>query len=749
MMSKRYPLLPDSRSCRLCKATAHQIEFWRECLIGSSQTIRLCGHCGAVYLGPDFTKDTLTHFYETSYRRVFLEGSPNSWSQGRHSAFFKQRGDDFYAAQRLALLAPFIPRDGGLLELGSGSGAFLGTVASKYPHLRLFACEPDEDFRSLRLGEAPVQFIPWGDFSEVTDNVRLIVAFHTLEHLQDVVGFLQEAMRTLQPGGHLALEVPDVLSGWETRNYVHPAHLTYFSEHSLKRVLCSVGFEIVSCGPQPVKGVLGENIWAVVRKPFSSLAEAPVTAASADEIAQLRQKLQCARWTWKNALNQQLKRIGIHMLPLDFLAWIKRKKLQYRRMGEPPSNFSQFECALRALFGEEGATVRHETYFLAQKATRWRQSIRASLALLRDMVHCFLLSRHKAPLNAIVAAVSLARFEPLLVSTAQSWAPDRPVTYLNRPHSLRSAASAKALHAPRLSDWQFALQPLVSQLPATASIDGLETWTLRCCIARHRLWQAAIKRTLEQAPRDAVLLLHNDFDIFSRAAVAAAKKVGIPSICVQHGLPTDEYFPTSADKQLVWGAISAEVYIQHGTPAASIMSGTSLASATFNDESPAPPNYIALVSQTHTQIFGEDIPARLLSLAKGLHAATESHEFKILLHPEEDAKWHRFKGIDPERLCLPPHQVLTAPSERGMVIGFCSTALINAALAGHYVAAMDWKSTGSQGAVAVGQPPMRLHDTDEILDLFERLTLDEELRKSWQAEQLEWLARTLTPLPTA
>lgn len=747
MKPRRYPLLPDSGSCRLCNATAHQREYWRECLLGTGQTLRRCAHCGAVYLGPDFTEEALSDFYATAFRQVFLEGSRQSSSGKRLSTLFKQRGDDGYAAQRLALLAPFMPRKGGVFELGSGSGAFLGMVARFRPDLHLFACEPDEDFRALRLGEAKVQFIPWGKYPEEGGKIQLIAAFHTLEHLQDVSGFLHQAMRTLQPGGHLALEVPDVLSDWKNRSYVHPAHLTYFSAQSLQRVLSGVGFEIVSCGPHPAKGILAENIWAVARKPIGEAEPAPITAALQEEIAQLDQKLSSATWTWQNTLKKRIKQFAVRMLPIDFLAWLKRKKLYIQRMGQPPSNFLPFEFALRALYGEEGAAVRHEAYFLAQKASRWHQRFRATLALLRDTAHCLLLSRQAPPLNRLVAIVSLARFEPLLTSTAKAWASGQPVTYLLRPDQQHYLAPASVPTAPRLADWRQALLALGTPFPATASLDGLESWTLRCCIARHRLWKGAIKRTLENAPADATLLLHNDFDMFSRAAVVAARAVGIPSVCIQHGLPTDEYFPTHADKQLVWGPSSAKVYVQHGTPAASIMLGTSLSVPVSLDEAHRPPTRIALISQTHTHIYGEKLPAELQSLAEGLQADTETGQFEILLHPEEANKGHHFNGLDLERICRPPHALLTAPSEQVLVIGFCSTAMIDAALAGHYVAAMDWPSSGSQGAVAVGQPPMRLRGADEVLRLFDQLGKDDALRKAWLAKQLEWLANTLSPLP--
>lgn len=749
MNSLGFNLLPDSGACRLCAATAQQQEFWPECLVGSGQTLRRCGHCGAIYLGPDFTEGSLNDFYARDFRKIFLEGRPETWRGKRSASFFRQRGDDGYAALRLGLLTPFLPADGSIFELGSGSSAFLGMVARHRPHLTLFACEPDDAFRVQRLDKANVQFLPWGETPAQSSRVKLIAAFHTLEHIKDVNGFLHRAMATLQPGGHLAIEVPDVLSAWTAKSYVHPAHLTYFSRHSLERVLRAAGFEIVTCGQHPAKGVLTENIWAVARKPTGKVAASPIAPAPADEIATLDRKLASAAWTWKNRWTKRLKYLACQYLPLDFLAGIKRKRLYQQRMLQRPGNFPLFEFALRALYGGEAAAVRHEAYFLSIKSSGWRQRLRATLALLRDMTICATLPPAPAELKRLIAIVSLARFRPIVAAIAAAWSPGSSPSYIATPGHRRELSDASLPAAPSPSAWRKVLLALIAPLPGSASLDGLEPWTLRCCMARHRLWVAVMKQTLRHAPVGATILLHNDFDMFSRAAVSAARDYGIRSICVQHGLPTDEYFPTSADQQLVWGRSSADVYLQRGTPASAIMVGSSLFAPALTAQTTAAPSRIVLISQTHTRIYGEDIPLKLKALAERLCSSAVANRFEILLHPEEARKGHLFTGTVAERLCrLPPHALLATASEPALVIGYCSTALLDAARAGHYVAALDWPAASSLGAIAIGRPPALLAGADDVIDQFTRLNKDEILRREWQAKQVEWLAQTFSPLQT-
>ena len=95
-----------------------------------------------------------------------------------------------------------------------------------------------------------LESIPWHSFD-------VIVMSHVAEHLADPGAVLREIYSKLNPGGILYLAVPDAGSiqykifgkNW---NVVNPlAHLQYFSEASLSRLLSSVGFEALERTYQP------------------------------------------------------------------------------------------------------------------------------------------------------------------------------------------------------------------------------------------------------------------------------------------------------------------------------------------------------------------------------------------------------------------------------------------------------------------------------------------------------------------
>jgi SAM-dependent methyltransferase len=80
-----------------------------------------------------------------------------------------------------------------------------------------------------------------------------IVAIDVLEHVPDPQGALIQMALCLRPGGILYLVTPNIQSfsarllgrwWWGFR----PAHLTYFSPKTLKRMMTQVGFEVRQCG---------------------------------------------------------------------------------------------------------------------------------------------------------------------------------------------------------------------------------------------------------------------------------------------------------------------------------------------------------------------------------------------------------------------------------------------------------------------------------------------------------------------
>ncbi|MBC9250129.1 methyltransferase type 12 [Pseudomonas alcaligenes] len=297
----------DSGQCRLCGATLGQRHFWPEVYANSGQQLRRCGYCAGVYLAPGFTEQGLDEFYAERYRQLFPAEIP--WLSLER--FFSWRGDRTVAQQRLQLIAPQLAHGDGLFELGSGFGAFLGAASAQRPDLRLLASEPDVSHRDALLEGAQVHFVAGLDSLEA-ESLEALVAFHTLEHVTDPLATLDLAARALRPDGQLWLEVPDLFGNWTSRLFVHPAHLSYFCQESLRNLVQAAGFEVLSCGAHPLPSMHG-NLWLHARRP-ATLLQRPLHAEREQTIAAIDTRIMRVDWRLRDSLKALAKRTAIRLL---------------------------------------------------------------------------------------------------------------------------------------------------------------------------------------------------------------------------------------------------------------------------------------------------------------------------------------------------------------------------------------------------------------------------------------------------
>lgn len=328
-MPEHWGLAADSGQCRLCGSSELQRFFWMEVYAGSGQQLRRCGHCAAVYLAPGFTEAGLANFYGARYRQLFPAEVP--W---RSSArFFAWRGDHDIARERLSLITPHLAQGARLFEMGSGFGAFLGQAAALRGDLHLSASEPDRINRTALLDQARVHFI---DALADLGPARLdaLVAFHVLEHLIDPRTFLAQAAAALSVNGQLWLEVPDLMSDWNTRLFVHPAHLSYFCADSLQRLAESAGLQVIYCGRHPLPALPG-TLWLQARR-RQPLAEQPLQAAEQSTVAAIDRWIERVEWTAKDRLKALLKRITLGVLGPGPVGELQRWRQQRARTARRP-----------------------------------------------------------------------------------------------------------------------------------------------------------------------------------------------------------------------------------------------------------------------------------------------------------------------------------------------------------------------------------------------------------------------------
>jgi len=253
---------------------------------------------------------------------------------------------------------------------------------------------------------------------------------------------------------------------------------------------------------------------------------------------------------------------------------------------------------------------------------------------------------------------------------------------------------------------------------------------------RANIWNYAIRRSM---PKSRVVYVHNDFDFVGANAVRISKENKKHTICIQHGLPTAEFFPPNADIHVVWGEAFEKLYKRKSNDVKvfirSDIERLSLGDG-VNDQN-IPPREIVLVSQTHATVFGFDIKAEFKKILEKYFSSSCKLPIKVLLHPREQDDW---LGEHPHIVFShPPHLELQDSCDSKVVVGFCSTALFECASRGHYVIGLDWGNKTEEDIEMI-TPPFKVSSLSEAADIVEKLHCDSVYRKEFSGILNDWLS---------
>lgn len=212
-----------------------------------SAEIWRCTNCGLVWLWPRPSEQDLERYYATQYRIDYEDPGPEQR--------FSTDGQE--AAARLTRLEPLLDRRVRLLELGSGSGAFLAAARSRVGSI--VGMEPEAASRAWIRNSLGLQLVDSLDsLAARMERFDLIVLFHVLEHLPAPIEFLSGLRSLLTETGRVVAEVPNVddalVSTYRVPSYMEfyfqKAHLLYFSTETLTRSFEAAGFQATVSGIQ-------------------------------------------------------------------------------------------------------------------------------------------------------------------------------------------------------------------------------------------------------------------------------------------------------------------------------------------------------------------------------------------------------------------------------------------------------------------------------------------------------------------
>jgi 2-polyprenyl-3-methyl-5-hydroxy-6-metoxy-1,4-benzoquinol methylase len=148
--------------------------------------------------------------------------------------------------KKLALINSFNFTDKNLLDIGSGTGDFLSTC--KKDNWNIFGVEPNEDARTISKNK---EINTISDISLLKEsNFDVITLWHVLEHVENLLEYLEVLKSKLKPNGVLIIAVPNYKS-FDANHYKEfwaafdvPRHLWHFSQTSIKKLFANVSMRV-------------------------------------------------------------------------------------------------------------------------------------------------------------------------------------------------------------------------------------------------------------------------------------------------------------------------------------------------------------------------------------------------------------------------------------------------------------------------------------------------------------------------
>jgi 2-polyprenyl-3-methyl-5-hydroxy-6-metoxy-1,4-benzoquinol methylase len=204
---------------------------------------RQCLSCGLIYLAPRPATESLSviyaRWYRFAYKRVMTD-----------PAHIAERMREF-ERYHLKKLEASCPQRGRLLDVGCGSGLFLGLAKQRGWKVTGIEFDPSTaEWGRAHGGIYDIRCGVPGTVLKKGEEFDAITMFDYLEHTDRPGDDLDRLVSHLAPGGVLMIRVPNA-GGWQARTMgsrwiaIMPTHLSSFSKDVLADGLTQRGLEIL------------------------------------------------------------------------------------------------------------------------------------------------------------------------------------------------------------------------------------------------------------------------------------------------------------------------------------------------------------------------------------------------------------------------------------------------------------------------------------------------------------------------
>jgi len=199
-------------------------------------TTALCTHCGLISHLPLPDEATIAQYYAEEYRHDYHgERTPAP----RRVMRAWRNGERIYH-----LLAPYIPQQGSVFEVGAG----LGCTVKVFQHHGFDASgiEPNHDFNQYSRQQLRANIDNRNLFTLTGGaHYNLILLVHVIEHFRSPTDALMKIRDLLADDGQLYIECPNVAAPFATfRRLFHFAHIHNFAPATLQLLAEKCGFAV-------------------------------------------------------------------------------------------------------------------------------------------------------------------------------------------------------------------------------------------------------------------------------------------------------------------------------------------------------------------------------------------------------------------------------------------------------------------------------------------------------------------------
>ena len=181
-----------------------------------------------------------------------------------------------HTIRRFDKIKPYFSNEQKVLEIGSGTGEFLGHISRIFPHTHIASLEIDQNTKPTREKISGLKsYASFTEMEAMQETFDLICMFHVLEHIINPKEFLTNCLGLLSPKGRLIIEVPSLhdplLTLYDSLSYkqfyFQCQHPYVYSSGSLRRLLESENFHLEQLIFHQRYGLENHLNWLTQEKP--------------------------------------------------------------------------------------------------------------------------------------------------------------------------------------------------------------------------------------------------------------------------------------------------------------------------------------------------------------------------------------------------------------------------------------------------------------------------------------------------